>query len=378
VLRFDLPPDYYTGKRRQATCVGKTKAACLADRRRTLEEDAHSRAQFGSRQTVRAWLEYWLTAVIDPRAAAPGGKLGTPKTYRTYFQQHVYPHLGDVFLGRLSPQRCQEWVGTLVREGCAPRSIHNYAGVLGAALAHAVATDVLAKHPMRGVQLPTMPVVDRPVWDQAQLARFLALAVRDAYHPFWWLAAFTGMRVGELIALRWADIDLETGRVQVRRAFRAANERYTSPKRTASIRVLYLDDATMALLANHKEQQAAWIAEMLDLHGRRLPRGADDEDLVCLSTACTRLAQAACLGRMRALCVEAGVPYITVHGIRRTHSTRLLDAGEDVGQVARRLGHANVDVTRRHYWTISERSQQELATRLRNDLLGPVADKEIG
>jgi integrase len=67
---------------------------------------------------------------------------------------------------------------------------------------------------------------------------------------------------------------------------------------------------------------------------------------------------------MRALCLAADVPYITVHGIRRTHSTRLLDAGEDVGQVARRLGHANVDVTRQHYYTIEDAAMRRLASLL--------------
>jgi integrase len=236
--------------------------------------------------------------------------------------------------------------------GLSPRTVRYVFTILRSALGDAVKHGQLAINPTDR-STPPSPSQARPpemhAWTARELARFLRWADdHDADAAMAWrLLAFTGMRRGEALALRWRDVDLDAGRVAVRRSVGVVKDKGQGEKlvegatKTGQSRVVDLDAGTVAalrayravrgLLALDLVRDTALVLGTLD-GGHRHPERFSRQFVAHLVQA-------------RKVLGEEHLPVIRLHDLRHTHATLLLAAGEPVKVVSERLGHASATIT---------------------------------
>ncbi len=223
----------------------------------------------------------------------------------------------------------------------APKTCRRLFATLRCAMHWAVKRKLVGSNPVDDVEPPAIPRREVRVWTEEEVSRFLAVAVRTEKAMLFRMALATGMRLGELLALRWEDVDFKSGVVYVRRtlADKAAVKGiiFQEPKSAASIRRVPLDPGTVQALKEHRKKQAAV----------RLKAGEkwQDYSLVFCTKNGTPYAHSDVRQAMRRLVREAGVPRIRFHDIRHTHASLLLRHGVHPKVVAERLGHASVKTT---------------------------------
>jgi integrase len=201
---------------------------------------------------------------------------------------------------------------------------------------------------------------EQTCWNQTQLRAFLDVAMSHRLGAAMWLAATTGMRRGEILGLRWADIDLDTGRLSVRRSVACTGYQThtTATKTPTSRRSIDLDDRTVRVLSTWRRQQTDELsatARSSTVFTR--PDGQPIHPHVFSQT----------FERLRDI---ADVPPIRLHDLRHTHATLLLKAGVPLKVVSERLGHSNPAFTMATYQHVLPGMQAEAAATFAN-LIAP-------
>jgi integrase len=203
--------------------------------------------------TVATYLvDHWF-----PAMEARGLRASTLARYETHVRCAIAPALGRLRLQALTPTHLNKLYRDLRAAGRAPKTIRNVHGVLSKALADAERWGLVGRNSAR---LADVPPVTRPklqVWAPEQTRAFLTAVSSDRLFAAWLLAATTGMRRGELLGLRWADVDLDAGVVRVTQArVRAGNQVVAGePKTARGRRTIALDPATVAALRQHRKRQ---------------------------------------------------------------------------------------------------------------------------
>lgn len=357
-LKFDLGTDSITGKRlTQYVTVRGTKKEAEAELNRRLSQLDEGTFVETSTSTVAEYARHWLNAIAPAKASAK-----TLERYTEIVEKHLVPHLGRLALQKLEGTRIDTFYQHLRTAGridgnggLSPQTVQHIHRLLSQILASAVKAKKLRQSPMEAVQ--TTPKVRREeiqVLDDAEMARLLKhLKGRSLYMPVM-IAAATGMRRGEVLALRWKDIDLDRAALQVAQVAEETKAGVTvkEPKTDRSRRTIALPATLVSELRRHRKE----VAE----NRLRLGLGKDEKDLVFPTYD----------GRMRTPrpfskefareAAAAGVAHVTFHGLRHTHITHLLRSGVPVHVVSARAGHANPSVTLNIYAHLMP-GQQEAA-----------------
>ena len=196
-------------------------------------------------------------------------------------------------------------------------------------------------------------------WTPEQLRQFLESVGGERLDAAWHLAAMTGMRRGEVLGVRWRDIDLEGERLSVRQAVIVARRgiRIAEPK-NGMARVIDLDSGTMSKLQEHRHRQETERAEW----------GSEYEDLDLVfcrenGTPCSPHGFTAAFVRLSG---ESGLPRIRLHDLRHTHATIAIKAGVPVTVIAERLGHYSPGFTLKQYAHVIPGMQAEAAAAIRD------------
>lgn len=309
-----------------------------------------------SRELTRSYLARWLKSTEQGRAPS------TSLNYQAALER-VAEHLGDHALGALNPLLVQEAVNALQHSYAANTVIHDV-GRLKQALAQAVRWKLIAENPCNGVALPKADHKRVETWSAAQLQQFLDARARakDPRLTIWHVTLGTGARIGEVLALRWSDVDLEDGVVAIartvaRRARRngKGTELYIkeAPKTASSRRAIPIDDDVVAALRRHRlihREVALQRGRAWDETGLVFPnqRGG----IMCASVV------GSALHRAIAAC---DLPQLTPHGMRATHATIAIEQGADVKAVSERLGHSTVVMTLNRYVHPSKQASRNVA-----------------
>lgn len=310
--------------------------------------------------TVGAFLAEWL----DVRATAL--RPASVRAYRTHLG-YLTELLGHVKLADLGPGHVAACQQTLLGR-LSPTTVRGVMVTLRQALKAAVAWRRLAWNPATEVQAPSpAPSPMRP-WTTEELRAFLAAAEGDRHHPVFVLLVSTGMRRGEVLGLRWADVDLAAGRLAVRHTIGRVGGKVMAgePKTAKSRRSIALDPATVAVLRGHRVAQ---LEERLAWGG--LYR---DQDLVFAREDGTPI-NPEHIGRvLRRIAARAGVRPVRTHDLRHGWATAALEAGVHPKVVSDRLGHSKVSVTLDTYSHVAPAVEEEAARLVASKLLGdPVA-----
>jgi integrase len=307
-----------------------------------------------------------------------------PRTWVRYEQivrLQVVPHLGRMRLRQLHPAQVQAWLTTLQATGLATRSVEQAHAVLRRVLAigerwglvdQNVARKVSPPHPRRPEVEPFTP---------DELARVLAALSDDPPGPVGavlatlaYVAAGTGLRLGELLGLRWADVDLAQGRLAVRGQLQRLAGRWlwSEPKSTRARRLLHLPAGVQAALAAQQRRIAAWRAGPVWDPAPALAQTAPDDDRTRQALAdlvfCTPegrpLHGTAVAAHWRRACAAAGVRSRSFHTLRHTAASWLLAAGADLRLVQGVLGHAQISLTADLYTHLVPQTLSDAAQRL--------------
>jgi integrase len=288
--------------------------------------------------TVDAYLAEWLLLIrtrVRPSTCA---------CYRRMLEAYICPHIGPLPLTALTTRRLDRLYVELLTSGgrdgrrLARSTVVHAHSVFHKALADAVAIEVVADNVATRAQVPKhdpdAPLVpDRLIcWDETETRRFLAVTAERPLHALWRVALGTGMRRGELLGLRWCDIDLAASQLRVVTALTEVDKvvRLGLTKSGRS-RTLFLDDATAAALDGQPRDR--------DTSGHGLVFTRDDGSPWPPTQITDRWRdQWPHLARV-------GVPKIRLHATRHVHATLLVSRGVPIKVVSERLGHATIAMT---------------------------------
>ena len=296
--------------------------------------------------TVADWLSEWLS--LQPTRLQPA----TLKEYQGVADRYLRPHLGEIFLSELSHRDITRFYQSLLTHGglrgkpLSLVTVRRIAAITHKLFADAARQELLDTNPCTAAVLPRVDPTGEPqelrVWTAEQLKAFLE---RERHRPLWalWVvAAGTGMRRGELLGLRWKDVDLGAQRLHVRRALSVVrNQARLKVPKTNQARSLAIGPAVIDALHHRRAEQAHFA-------GAPLPHEAPESarwDLVFTAPDGGHLQPQRVTDTWREAVRDAPQPVIRFHDIRHTHATLLLQAGVSPKVVSARLGHASVKTT---------------------------------
>lgn len=304
---------------------GRTRAEVIRKAERAAARVVHEAKQS---ETVTGWIERWLAGI-----RGSGLKPATVRKYESDARNNVVPHVGHLRLGQVTSQDVANLQSRLRAEGKGPLTITHARRALGTALEAAMEAGLIPSNPTRSrsLRLRAPDKVER-VLNRDETRRLLRAARGSPYEALIVLAVTTGMREGELLALRWRDVDLDTGTLSVRGSVTTDHDgelRILPPKTSRSRRTLYLPQVAIEAL-------------------RRAPRRGPD-----------LVFPAARGGLMRGtnlysrhflpLLAQAGLPRMKFHDLRDTAATHMLEDGTPINVVSEVLGHADEAITLRRY-----------------------------
>lgn len=279
------------------------------------------------------------------------------ESYRRNIELHVVPALGKRPLDQLSPEDIDVFYAVLLKSGrkkrpgekgkaigLAPKSVHNIHVMLNKALSDAARKGTVVRNVVALADPPSLAARKRreiKAWEIDQLVQFLDAIASHRLAPAFELAANTGMRRGEVLGVRWRDIDLDAGRVAVRQALvSVAYEVSISDVKTGtSRRTIDIDDDLVQVLGDWRKVRTE----------ERDGVGPAPDDLVFVKVDGTSPHPDIFSQLFDRTVAKIDVPDISLHDLRHTHATLLLKSGVPVKVVSERLGHANVAFTMNVY-----------------------------
>jgi integrase len=371
---LDIGRDPATGKRRQRTKGGfRTKRECQAALNEAIAAVQGGTFVEPSKRTVRSFLlEEWLPAVQVANL-----RPGTWENYRIHVQAHIVPALGTVERQRLSPAQLNAFYRYLLAEagklgqGLAPKTVRNIHNILHRALKDAVRWGYLVRNVAEAADPPKGKSAEMRVWSPDQLRAFLEHVREDHLYAFWLLIATTGMRRGELAGLRWADVDLDAGRLSVRqpRVVVANQPQASEPKTTRGRRSLALDPVTVSALRRHRARQLE----------HKLAVGAryQDSGLVFTWLDGSPIHPLRFSRSFEQHARRAGLPKIRLHDLRHSYASAALAAGVPAKVISERLGHATIAVTMDIYSHVLPGLDREAADTVARLILGGGSEASV-
>lgn len=358
-----------SGKNRQIDRVayGNQEAKELE---RTLLHQIKSEAP-ARRLTLRDIYEEYI------RAKAPEVRETSLQKTRTVLEHHILPVLGDVSLSKLSVRALQDWKSYLEdktvtaksgeEQPLSLRTKQNVYGELRAFLNYAVKMDYLPKNPLMRVgnfKDPNTLHKEMDFYTADEFRAFIAKALECAqnspnnsewdYYVFFNIAFYTGMRKGEIHALKWSDIDGDY--ISVKRSITQklkGEDRETPPKNKTSIRTLQIPEPLKKILADHKARY-------------RSLQGFSDDFRICGGTRPLRDTSIQKANERYAKL--AGLKTIRIHDFRHSHASLLANNGINIQEIARRLGHAKIEMTWNTYSHLYPR-EEERAVNILNKIV---------
>jgi integrase len=335
------------GKRIRKWHAGfKTKKAAEQDRTEMLGKLDTGTYIEPSTVTIKQFLtDQWLPAI------ATTVRPTTLAMYRVNLDSHVIPSLGSVQLRELSAPRLNAYYASLLADGrrdgkggLSTRTIRINHVIIHRALRDAVRWGLLSRNVAELADPPAVKSTEAAVWSPDEMKQFLDGQQTDRLTALWRLVTATGMRRGEVLGLRWSDVDFETGSLRIAQTLVVVNYalQLSEPKTSAGKRTLMIDPATIAALRAHRkrqlEEQLAWSSNWKNSEGLVFVR--EDGSMIHPERLSKWFDQ-----RVTA----AKLPRITFHGLRHSYVTMLLRGGQPIRAVSARVGHASANVTNAIY-----------------------------
>jgi len=308
-----------------------------------------------ARLTVSAFLADWLDHSVRPRC-----RPATVASYEGIVRLYLNPELGRLPLARLGPEHVQAMLARLgTRPNLSPTTVRYVYAVLRIALGRAAKQGKVIRNVATLVDPPRKAEREIRPLSAAQVRTFLDSVRGDRLEALYVAAVGTGMRQGELLGLRWVDVNLDAGTLRVEHSLQRGTRTLAAPKTQRARRMLQLAPFVADALREHRRRQMVDLGDAWSLSGH------------VFTTAKGTPLDTRNVTRYFQLAVERiGLPHQRFHDLRHAAATVLIEQGVDLAVVSRMLGHADLSTTADVYAHLTDRMLESAAERMDAALSG--------
>ena len=334
------------GKRKKVYC--RTKQEAIRKRNEMLRELERGALVTGPQRKLGEYVTDWLENVHKGKI-----RLSVYLNYKKHVK-HIVAGLGNVWLQKLTPQQVQGFVSKKLEEGISPKYVREMLGVLRLALNNAVRWGYVSKNVCDLVTKPRVPKHEIAPLTLEQAQRFRQHIQGHRQEVLITMAVVTGMRRGELLSLRWSDIDFKRGILQVMRTVdRLTGYGYVEgePKTASGVRSIRVPLFLLDMLKKHRAEQLERKSSVKEWAGL---------DLVFPNLSGGYLHPNHMGEAFRELLEQAELPPIRFHDLRHSAATILLSMGVNIKVIQELLGHSDIAITLRVYGHLLPSMQQEV------------------
>lgn len=347
------------GKRKRRFVYGKTQAEVVAKLDAARERTRKGVPVVAERESVKSFLGRWVEsrANIRPR---------TRQSYKYLCEHHLIPDLGDLKLARLTIGHVESFLAEKRRSGLSPRTVQYLLTILRMALTKAEREGLVGRNVAKLAEGPRVERHETVPLTMAETRSFLKALEGDRNEALFVVLAARGLRLGEALALRWSNVNVESTSPSLRvthtlqRVERAWD--LAPPKSASSVRTMRLSASLVDSLRRHRARQAE----------ERLAAGPMWEDHGFIF--CTPLGRPLDQSNVRrdflAILTRAKLPRKRVHDLRHGAATLLLQQGENLKQVSAAMGHSRISTTADVYAHVVEALDEGASDRIENALFG--------
>lgn len=360
---------YYTGeivngKRVRKNVLAKTKAECKEKLNKAIAENNKrqriiSRCDFltNPEPTLEEWSRIWFESFCTASV-----KEYTRNSYQSYFYRYILPNLGGMKIKDISTVSCQQFLMKMYTngrtrnvekkgKGLSAKTVKDIKIALQTCLQKAEDEGLIETNPCRKVQLPKDAPKEMQTLKANELGAFLQETKDSGCYEFYILEITTGLRLGEILALTWDDLDIKNKTISVNKQVQRIKSelKITTPKTASSIRTVALCDECFNQLIVLRSRQRI------------------DTKLIFPSPITGGLRDPSSVTRkLHRMQKRAGVPQIRFHDLRHSFATLSLEQGMDIKTVSHMLGHTDAGFTMNTYMHVTDNMQQTVANAMQS------------
>lgn len=350
----DIGRDPITGKRRQKTKGGfpRQKDADAALRKILNELDANRYLE-PSNESFSSYMDFWFTSHYQKRI-----KETTASSRKYLMDKHLNREnpFANKPLSKITTEDIDAFYNLKLDKEYSTSTIRKLHQLLNQAFGQAVKWKKISSNPVINADPPSVKKEEMKIWSFDEIDSFLNQCKGERHYLTFLLAIYTGMRKGELLGLKWNDIDFGKKSIRIHRSLsHIPNKGYllSTPKTKKSKRQVPIPDSLVKELKAHKERQ--------ETQRKRLGEHYQDQDLVICTEIGTLQDPRNVLRVMKRISKAANVTSIRFHDIRHTHASILISEGVDIVRVAARLGHSDPTITLKNYAHLIPNQDDEVA-----------------
>lgn len=336
-------------------CVtAKTKTECSAKLEALKEQYGRSSDKIKPDMPFGDWIDFWYQTYCRHTL-----RITTRTDYENRIYNHIIPEIGKIPLNRLSQSDLQQFYAKektdgrklhakTYGKGLSDRTIRGIHANCRIALQRAVQDGLIRTNPAVGCKLPPKKAWEMQVLTQNEILRFLHQAKEEGYYELFLLELGTGMRRGEILALKWSDLNFATGELRIERQVYIikAEVIISAPKTKASIRTIILPPSLLkTLVAYKKTVDSEWMFPSPTDNGR--PRNPSSVRK-----------------RLQLILERTGCKKVRFHDLRHTFATMALEHGMDVKTLSATIGHVSSATTLDIYSHITDTMQRQAAVHI--------------
>ena len=350
-----------TGKPVYKNVLGKTQAEVKAKLKAAIESSADIDVMKAEQYTTGQWMDVWFEncAKIKVRPSSH-------QTYRGYIDNHIKPNIGDIPLGKLSSLHLQKLYKKLLAggrverieaksqpKGLSAKTVRNINQVISSAMDFAKDQKLISSNPTDGCALPKPEHKEMKTLPVEQLTSFLREAKESGVFELYYIELATGLRRGELLGLKWEDIDLAQGSLRVQRQIARINgEVIEAPLKTKNAyRTLPLSADAVGVLQEQRKKSG-------------------NSPYVFPSPTGGPISPDSVLHMLHRVLKRAGLSKVRFHDLRHTFATLALQNGVDIKTVSGMLGHYSAGFTLDTYTHVTTSAKKEAANTMGSILSG--------
>ena len=356
--RYTAGHDPVTGKQIFKNVLGKTQAEVKEKLARALVEAGQVDFTKAGQYTVGTWMDTWFENVAKIKI-----RPSSHQTYKGYIDNHIKPSIGNIPLEKLTTMDLQKFYRKLLTKGRVERieskdqskglsakTVRNINQVISSAMDLAVAQKIILTNPTNACELPKAEHKEMQTVPAEQLSAFLEEAKRSGVYEMYYIELATGLRRGELLGLKWQDIDWENGIIKVRRQVaRVDGQIVEAPLKTKnSYRAVSISPQAIEVLREQKRKTN-------DTYVFPSPNGGP-------------ISPDSVNNMLKRVLERAGIPKVRFHDLRHTFATIALQNGVDIKTVSGMLGHFSAGFTLDTYAHVTTAAQKEAAQTMGNIL----------
>ena len=356
--RYTAGRDPVTGKQIFKNVLGKTQAEVKEKLQKALAQAKKVDFAKTGKYTVTMWMNEWFENVAKIKV-----RPSSHQTYRGYIDHHIAPNIGNIPLEKLTTMDLQKLYRKLLNKGRVDRieakdqpkglsakTVRNINQVISSAMDFAVAQKIIPENPCKAVALPKVEHKEMQTIPAEQLQVFLQEAKATGVYEMYYIELATGLRRGELLGLKWTDIDWKNCIIKVRRQVaRVDGQIVEAPLKTKnSYRTVTISQQAIEVLKQQKEKT--------------------HDEYVFPSPTGGPISPDSVNNMLKRVLARAGIPKVRFHDLRHTFATIALQNGVDIKTVSGMLGHFSAGFTLDTYAHVTTAAQKEAADTIGNVL----------